>query len=140
MLANPSSIPVPIVMSDLRESLMPAVDGVVIASEAVSLRRANPGWSAMQILDDAMAGKHGTNPEFECDHPDHDDCLEPPSPFADLIREAFAPDVEWSDLVLMRREAGNPPDGARRWRIQHRWNGAIDKFAERYGLWTTVSR
>jgi hypothetical protein len=90
-----------------------------IVARALELERAHPCLPALQILDAAMDGHHGQDLNFELAFPtpDYGDWLDPPSPFADLVRRAFDAPSEAFD-----------PTSAR-------WQQIIDAFGDRYFLW-----
>jgi hypothetical protein len=90
-----------------------------IVALALSLAERYPGWPSLEVLDAAMAGHEGTHPDFEVSRPGFSDWLDPPSPFAELVRKAFGMHVDPSDF------AANAD----------RWQAVIDAFAARYTLW-----
>ena len=105
-----------------------------IVETALAARRLQPDAAAIDVLDEAMAGQHGTDPDFEAVGQPFSDWLSPASPFAQLLRMAFAPDLTDDDLSL----AADPSaaDG-RSDSVASRWlHGVIEAFAFRYRLWS----
>ncbi|MBG6082977.1 hypothetical protein [Rubrivivax gelatinosus] len=90
-----------------------------IVATALSLAGQHPDWPSLQVLDAAMAGHEGTHPDFEVSGPSFSDWLDPPSPFAELVRRAFGMHVDPADFSA-------DPDC---------WQAVIDSFAARYALW-----
>jgi hypothetical protein len=84
-------------------------EAVLIVRKANELREKNPLKPALSILDEAMKQGNGAidlewestdpnNPDFV--HPDYDSENLPPAPFAEILRQAFAPDLDVSTLVF----------------------------------------
>lgn len=80
-----------------------------IVSLALNIMQNEPGRPAISILDEAMKNKAGivdidfesVNPDYPDEvHPDYDRDDYPPSPFAELLRKAFAPDLDPSTLLF----------------------------------------
>jgi hypothetical protein len=105
-----------------------------------------PEPPALVILDRAMDGHHGEHLDFEsCDpltgkrpHPAYADETDPGTPFADLLRKAFDPTLDPRELLLLGR-AEPASDDQLRVRINavaDRWRRVIEKFGDRYQLWT----
>lgn len=92
-----------------------------IVARALELAQKHPDWTGLQVLDVAMNGHVETHPDFEIppDAKDYADWLSPPSPFAQLLRMAFAPRL--ADDAFDARSDG--------------WHDVIDAFASRYRLW-----
>lgn len=114
---------------------MPGSSGADIVKNALSLWAANPDWPAMQVLDLAVGRFRGSHPDFACDHPEYRDLLEPPSPFAELLRVAFDPAIEQHELQFMVALSDDPSTFPRLRAIEERWQRVIDRFGERYDLW-----
>ena len=108
---------------------MPGSYGTPIANLSLQLQRLHIGMPPMAILDAAMAGHEFEHPDFQCLHPEYDDWLYPPSPFAELLREAFAPEITQEQLQAWVGHVGDFAE------TERRWQGVIDAFAERYHLW-----
>lgn len=106
-----------------------------IIDKAVRLAEGEPATAALAALDRAMDGARGADLDMEAD-PGHpwSDWLDPPSPFARVLRDAFAPDLSddpwfvgdvWADLA-----PGTTQPMAEVWRVR-----VIEPFAARYALW-----
>jgi len=108
---------------------MPGSSPLPIVTEALRLRKADRRRPALDVLDEAMREHRGTHPDFECIHPEFSHWTEPPSPFAELLRQAFAEDIEQSAMVAISESKASDE-------IERRWEGVIDLFAQRYDLWT----
>ena len=92
-----------------------------IVRRALELAKRRPDWSAMQVLDVAMNGHVETHPDFEVP-PNADgyiDWLSPPSPFAQLLKSAFGPQLTADEFDVQSAH----------------WHEIIDGFAARYRLW-----
>jgi hypothetical protein len=92
-----------------------------IVDRALALAKDHPNWPSLQVLDTAMEGHINTHPDFEVP-PQADgfcDWLEPPSPFAILLKSAFGAHLEPEDF------SGQ----------SERWQEVIDNFRDRYILW-----
>ena len=91
-----------------------------IVDTVLRLRQQNRATRALDILDEAMQGQKGSDPDFSVRHPEYDDHTDPASKFGELLRQAFAPRLD----VLCDERA------------QERWQTeVIDAFAQRYQLW-----
>ncbi len=99
---------------------MPGPSGSPVVARAFELARLYPDSTPLHLIDGAMEGFHGTHPDFECESQEFSDWLEPPSPFARMLRAAFGAHLTDDDV-----DAESP-----RWQ-----NDVIDAFANRYGLW-----
>ncbi len=90
-----------------------------IVARALELCRTHPELPALQLLDAAMEGHHSSHPDFETvrDNPEFIDWLEPPSPFAEIVRRAFSAPTEHFDSESPH------------------WQRVIDAFSDRYHLW-----
>jgi transcriptional regulator with XRE-family HTH domain len=114
-----------------------------IAKLALHWVRLHPDMPAIQILDCAMAGYEGTDPDFVSYATVEDgsevfmDELEPPSLMTELIRRAFTPSVAGADLLLLGADV-DTSDAILCQRIESiaaDWQGALLQFATRYRLW-----
>jgi hypothetical protein len=90
-----------------------------IVVRALELAAQHPQLPALQILDAALDGRHGTHPAFECQREAWADWIEPPSTFAALLRQALAPELADADFDA---------------ESEH-WQQVVDRFARRYALW-----
>lgn len=118
--------------------------GSVLGVRALALLREHPDLSGLQALDTVVGDVAGTSPSFELSPPAiglagiaYGDDLDPPSPFAKLVAEAFGhfTPAEWTALVSA---SAIDPD-ARSCAAQgllDRWDKAIERFARRYELWS----
>jgi hypothetical protein len=116
-----------------------------IVDEAMRLLRNWPELGALAILDRAMDGHHGGHPDFEsCDpltgkkpHPAYGDETDPGTPFAELLRGAFAPTLDSRELLLIgRADYSNVEHRQCVNALADQWQKVIEKFADRYQLWT----
>lgn len=92
-----------------------------IVDRALTLARAHPGWPSLQVLDAAMEGHVNTHPDFEVplQAEGYCDWLDPPSPFAALLKSAFGAHLEPEDFSCQ----------------SERWQEVIDAYRDRYQLW-----
>lgn len=117
-----------------------------IVETALKLLAQYPHAPAIEILDQAMKGHEGTHPDFESydpvtgrkPHPAYSDDTDAFSPFGELLRRAFGPGIDPRELMLI-----NPIDpirdesiSGRQQKIIDQWQGVIDRFADRYRLWS----
>lgn len=107
-----------------------APDGAVTVS-ALRLALQRPDLDALQILDRAIEG-----------HPNlgaFGDEIEPPHPFTELLREAFAPEMDPVDLYVIGLDSDEIDDSnlqQRREELRDKWwNRAFIPFAKRYHIW-----
>jgi hypothetical protein len=115
---------------------MPGSYGQPIVDLALYVRRTHPEITALYVLDVAMEGHRNTHPDFEvANQSEFDDWLCPPSPFAELLREAFDPELQQEDLQLMVTHDVPATVHERVRAIEERWEKVIQAFGVRYGLW-----
>jgi hypothetical protein len=71
-----------------------------IVERALSVAKEHPSWPSLQVLDVAMEGHVNTHPDFEAAQLSQGFCdwLDPPSPFADLLRSAFGAHLDPEDV------------------------------------------
>jgi hypothetical protein len=107
-----------------------------------------PDRPALKILDTVMAQHLDESPDFESfdptdplhPHPVWSDDTDPPSPFAELLRRAFALKHDPLEAALMTEafqtddKASCARSDAVRARLQAE---VVDKFAVRYKLWSS---
>lgn len=110
-----------------------SVDDSAVVQVALHLWREHPCETPLNILDAALAGYRADDLEFEFDY----DEFQPPHPFAELVRRAFAPDLDATELLLTTVDI-EPRDPCLRNRIElarEAWHAALSRFADRYRLW-----
>jgi len=100
-----------------------------------------PDIDPLEVLDVAMR----TQPQHELRLESDDDPLvdlfvehlDPPSPFAEVVRRAFAPQISRDDFDLIaQQQSPSAPEAVDRVRsVQDEWNRALDAFGRRYALW-----
>jgi hypothetical protein len=110
-----------------------------IVRRALDLLMELPDAPAMTILDRAMEGVSG-HVSFENLSPftrdlwsDH---LDPPAPFAELVRRAFAPRFDphvW--ILLAVPELGGSASTDQHAGALEIWQDVLERFAKRYRLW-----
>lgn len=98
-----------------------------IVTTALALRASHPKAPALDILDEAMSGRHDTDPQF--DDAAVDDHTLPTAPFGLLLRDAFAPQLAVPELPEGMESM--PEDFGCQWQLH-----VIEPFANRYGLWS----
>lgn len=91
-----------------------------IVRRALDLAQRHPDWTSLRVIDVAMDGHVESHPDFEVAGADgFTDWLNPPSPFAVLLRNAFG-----AHLAVDEFSPQAP-----------RWHEVIDAFQSRYRLW-----
>ena len=111
-------------------------DGIV--RRALDLLIELPEAPAMQILDLAMRDVSGhisfenLDPRTRMMWGDH---LDPPSPFAELVRRAFAPRLDPYAWILMADHAVQDSDADQQAKVLDAWQDALERFGARYHLW-----
>lgn len=103
-----------------------------IIAVALGTHATHPKVPIVEVLDLAMQGHEGGDLNFEAG-PGHafDDWLDPPSPFADLLRQAFAPEIKAEQTALWGSPDDLLADGFR-----EMWDAdVVQPFAQRYRLW-----
>lgn len=100
---------------------MPGSPSHPVVQRALELAASNPHMPSLHVLDLAMDGQRSQHIDFEVDEPAAEFCdwLDPPSPFAALLRSAFGAHLDDVDV-----DAESP-----------RWQEVIEAFADRYDLW-----
>jgi hypothetical protein len=109
-------------------------NGPSVVWTAVCLCIEHPELPALRVLDRAVLAHADEDLDFQFE----EDELHPPHPFAELLRRAFAPQVD--PMELYTSLVGDPPTLdtdliVRRARIKRRWSHALLRFAERYRIW-----
>lgn len=120
---------------------MPGSFGNMLVTRAMDLWRKWPDRPALEILDRAMLGHRDEHPDFAHGGPlmsaDSHHLL-PPSPFSELLRRAFAPELDAQEVLLMAllRPPADPALRARLRAVEDAWRTrVIDPFGARYRLW-----
>lgn len=104
-----------------------------IIAVALGTHVTHPQVPVLEVLDLAMQGHEGTDLWFKAEHGHaFDDWLYPPSPFADLLRQAFAPEITGAQLALLQS-----PSEMLASSFRELWDAdVVQPFTERYRLWT----
>lgn len=118
---------------------MPGLPEHELTQHAVELSRQTPSRPAIEILDLAMRSYEGTRTRHAARaalRPDSA-CVDPLSAFADLLRRAFAPEMDPRELSLVPLQGrSDAPDlQAAVEQATDRWQAVVEVFAERYRLW-----
>jgi len=104
-----------------------------IVANALRLWSERSNDLARQILDDVMSSCHDDDLEFAFDYDD----LRPPHPFAELLRRAFAPELDPTILLISTLAAEFGDHNCPQFKsAQDEWHAAIMRFADRYGIWS----
>lgn len=61
-----------------------------IIDQEVALSKSHPHVHPLGVLDLAMQGREGPDLDFSAPDPNYSDWLDPPTPFGELLRRAFA--------------------------------------------------
>jgi hypothetical protein len=104
-----------------------------IIDAALALCRSHPGVPPLDVLDLAMQGHHGTYLNTDAYGQPWADWMDPPSPFARLLRDALAPhlpDDPYFTADLWQTYTANGTLLADEWN-EH----VVQAFAARYRLW-----
>ena len=121
---------------------MPGSYGNMIVTRAMDLWRKLPDRPALEILDRALLGHRDEHPDFAHGGPlmtGDSHHLLPPSPFSELLRRAFAPDLDAQEVLLMAllRPPQDPALLARLRAVEEAWRSrVIEPFGARYRLWS----
>ena len=100
-----------------------------IIQAALTLRASHPHAPPAEVLDLAMQGHRGAHLDTEADGQVWADWLDPPSPFAALLGEVFAPDLDATADVWSATTATGRP-------LHDVWDERVwMPFAARYDLW-----
>lgn len=102
-----------------------------------------PHVAALDVLDHAMRAARGRQPDFRNTGPTaalYADHRDPPSPFAELLRRAFAPGLDPRDMALvgLLGKTRDPQQQSSARAAAARWQEVIDQFSERYSLWNAA--
>lgn len=104
---------------------------VPVVRTALQLWLGLPDASALEVLDLAMRAHSGEDFDFqfECE-------LHPPHPFAELLRQAFAPNLDAAAILRESEfEESDPKMGSGSNATTLAWDCVILLFAQRYGIW-----
>lgn len=123
----------------------PDAVGQSIVKEALRLLLLDPDTPPMEILDQAMGLANGfTDFEWESTDPKNPSYVHPaydredhlPSPFGELLRRAFAPDMDPREALIANLPASDDPDLNDRISVARAlWDRYVRKpFWKRYGL------
>ncbi|MEF7612575.1 hypothetical protein V4F39_01550 [Aquincola sp. MAHUQ-54] len=104
-----------------------------IIDTALALRASHAGVPAIDVLDLAMQGHHGAHLNTDAYGKPWADWLDPPSPFARLLRDALAPHLP-DDPYLTGDLWQVSATGTRL--LLDDWDDVVRAFAARYRLWT----
>jgi hypothetical protein len=117
-----------------------------IVETALRLLTTHPNAPALEILDQAMKGHKNSSPEFESvdpltglsPHPAYSDDTDAFSPFGELLRRAFAPELDPREVMLLNpiEPFVSEETRTRITQVSDAWQQVIEKFADRYNLWT----
>lgn len=119
---------------------MPATTRNPVVDLAMDLLCELPNVAALDVLDHAMRSGRGRRPDFRNSgataslYADHRD---PPSPFAELLRRAFAPNMDPRDLMLLALRGKNHDMHLQSAisSANERWQEVLELFSERYDRW-----
>jgi hypothetical protein len=115
-----------------------------IVETAIQLSMELPDTPALEVLDLAMRGHHGEEPDFASrvsatsdePHPAYASDLQVPSPFIDLLRRAFDPQWDPREMLLLANpEPQSPAEQARYQEAAKRRDALVQAFGVRYRLW-----
>lgn len=106
--------------------------GREIIERALALLLDHPDWAALHILDKALEGNQGTDADFESIDPQYPTFTHPlylyedfpPSPFAELLRRAFAPQLDPREMLFAVQPDNEDP------RVQQRIEKALEIWEE----------
>jgi hypothetical protein len=102
-----------------------------VVRTALQLWLESPDASALEVLDFAMRSHCAEDFDYQFEFE-----LYPPHPFAELLRQAFAPHVDASAVLReIELEESDPQTGSAFNTAALAWDRAILLFAERYGIW-----
>lgn len=119
--------------------------GRLIVDRAIQLWLLKPDMPALDILDKAALGNENCDAEFESAdpmnpalvHPLYDDERYLPSPFGEILRKAFAPDLDPREMLFATQQ--DNADAQTQSRIEFAldtWESRVLRpFRIRYGLW-----
>lgn len=109
-----------------------------IVSEALSLAKSHPHVPALDLLDLVMQGHHGDDLDFDAPgNQGFGDWTDPPSPFGELLRQAFAAnEIGPGAAGIWASEDPDPAVVTAQDALVDHWQEAVvERFAQRYRLW-----
>jgi hypothetical protein len=109
-----------------------------VVRRALDLLMELPEAPALQILDLAMRDVSGHISFENLDLRTRQlwgDHLDPPSPFAELVRRAFAPRLDPYGWMLMADDGPQDSDAEQHALVLDAWQDALERFGSRYQLW-----
>jgi hypothetical protein len=102
-----------------------------IIVQALARKSIHPGAPALYVLDRAMQWNKHTSPDFTAVGRAFVLWTDPTSPFAELLRTAFATEISARHAVLW-----DDPDSKVRAEFRELWRvQVVNQFARRYHLW-----
>ena len=115
--------------------MTPDREARTIVDTALALARSHAHAPALDILDLAFEGHHGTDPNFDAPDKPFGDWTDPASPFGELLRKAFAADAIDRDAATLW-VSDDECDTTRQHALVKDWQSlVIDPLAECYRLW-----
>lgn len=108
---------------------------LAVVHKAIALAQSHPHAPALDILDLAMAGRHGMDADFDAPGEAFGDWTDPPSPFGELLRRAFAPDTIDAGAAALWVSEDMAVAEAQGALIDQWQEDVIEPFARRYRLW-----
>lgn len=108
--------------------------GSPVVATALTVLAQQPNLPPLEVLDRAMRTHSGEDLDFQFDSEIE---LAPPHPFAELIRRAFAPQLDLTEICLSLSgvQFEDREIHSRIVRARRCWDQAIRRFAERYRIW-----
>lgn len=115
---------------------MPNAHAPSIVRTALGVMHTHGHVPPLDLLDLAMVGHEGTSPDFEAAAEPFGDWTDPASPFGELLRRAFADDeIDAACVAVWLSE--DPQHAAQQAHVAQHWQPlVIDRFAQRYDLWS----
>lgn len=108
-----------------------------VVSEALALVKSHPDVPALDLLDLVMHGRHGEDIDFDAPGEVFGDWTDPPSPFGELLRRAFAADeIGPGASGFWLSDDPDPAVATAQDALVDHWQEVvIERFAQRYRLW-----
>lgn len=115
---------------------MADTEAQAVIDQSLALSPSHPHVHALAVLDLAMQGREGLDLHFEATDPNYSDWLDPPSPFGELLRRAFAADKIRADAAALWVST-DPAHLQELNQLVDEWEAfVVNPFAARYRLWT----